>query len=250
MINNKKVVATVEARMSSSRLEGKVLMPLAEEPALKRLTDRLRPSKHIDEIVIATTINKKDRAIIDFCNKYGIKYYRGSENDVLGRVLRAAWSVNAEIIIEITGDCPLVDYRIVDQLAEVFGAGAYDYVANTIERSYPDGLDVQIFPVSVLVEVDKLADDPVDRVHVSSYIYTHPERFRLRNLKAEGKMYWPDLGITLDEEADYKLINIIFENLLPTSEFFSAEDIVDFLRDTPDLLEINKNVRRKKINEG
>lgn len=251
MINQKKVVGTVQARMSSSRLPGKVLMPLAGEPALKRLVGRMRKSRYIDEVIVATTINKEDDKIIEFCNANKIEFHRGSEYDVLKRILDASKNAGADIMVAITGDCPLVDYRQIDEVLEVLVSGDYDYVSNSIERSFPDGCDIQAFYTTVLEEVDKLTQNPIDRVHGTYYIYQHPERYKLKNIKAEGKMYWPDLGITLDEPGDYKLINIIFESLLPIyGLYFSAEDVVDFLLKNPELVKINKDIKRKKPSEG
>jgi spore coat polysaccharide biosynthesis protein SpsF len=152
--------------------------------------------------------------------------------------------------VELTGDCPLIDHRHIDKIIEVFYSGDYDYASNIVERSFPDGFDVQVFPVSVLEEVDRLTDDPIDRVHVSYYIYTHPERFRLTNWKAEGRMYWPDLRVTLDESSDYELLNIIFEGLVGSKPDFSAVDVVNFLRERPELLKVNAKVRTKAVEEG
>ena len=247
---NQKIVCTIEARMTSARLPGKVLLPLAGKPALERLAERIQRSHYVDEIVVATTVNDTDQPIIDLCEKIRCSYSRGSEEDVLFRVLEAAKSVSGDIVVEITGDCPLIDHRHIDKVIELFYSGEYDYASNTIERSFPDGFDVQVFPVHVLEEVDRLTHDPIDRVHVSYYIYTHPERYKLLNWKAEGVVYWPGLGITLDEKDDYKLINKIFEKLIPKNEDFSAEDIVNLLRSQPELIEINSNVGRKAPEEG
>ena len=229
-----KIVATIEARMTSTRLPGKVLKPILGKPVLELLIERLQLVKNIDEIIVATTINDTDDPIIDLCDQINVKYFRGSEEDVLKRVLDAAKSASADLITEITGDCPLIDPFIVDKCIEVFLEGDYDYVSNTIERSYPDGLDVQVFPVSVLEEVNSLTKDPVDHEHVSLYIYEHPERYRLKNIKANDEMFWPELGITLDTPEDYKLITRIFEELYPINSHFSATDVVN-------LLEVNLN---------
>jgi len=248
--NNKKIVATIEARMTATRLPGKVLLPLAGKPALERLIQRLKRSKYLDEIVIATTVNKDDEPIVGLANRLGIKYFRGSEDDVLKRVLEAAKSVKADIIVEITGDCPLMDPRLVDQGIEEFFSGDYDYAANIIKRSFPDGFDVQIFPVEILEQVNKLTNDPIDRVHVTYYIYNHPKEFKLHNWEADERCFWPDLRVTLDERADYELINKIFKNFLPKKVYFSVYDVVKFLKNKPELLNINKDVKTKKPEEG
>lgn len=242
-----KIVSTIEARMTSTRLPGKILKPILGRPVLEFLIERLQHVALIDEIVVATTTNSTDDPIVNLCTRLDIKYFRGSEEDVLIRVLNAAKSASADIIVEITGDCPLIDPTIIEDCLKSFLDGNYDYVSNTIERSYPDGLDVQVFPVSVLEEVNFLTKDPIDHEHVSLYIYKHPERYKLKNLKANGDLFWPELGITLDTQEDYELISDIFEELYPKNPRFSALDIVKLLHDKPELLEINRHIKRKEI---
>ncbi len=245
-----KIVSTIEARMTSSRLPGKVLLPLARVPALQHIIERIRRSRYVDDVVVATTINAEDRPIEELCLRVGSRCHRGSEEDVLQRVLDAAHGCQADLIVEITGDCPLIDHRHIDHLIELYYSGAYDFVSNAIERSFPDGFDVAVFPTKVLEAVDTLTCDPIDRVHVTYYIYTHPEKFRLGNWRAEGEMYWPTLGLTLDEMKDYELLKIIYENVFPINADFSAEDVLRLLKKNPKYLEINAHVRRKTAGEG
>lgn len=245
-----KIVCTIEARMGSSRLPGKVLLPLRGEPALARMVERVRRSRYVDEVVVATTTGRPETAIVDACDRMGCASFRGSEQDVLARVLGAARSVGGDIIVELTGDCPLIDHRHIDEVVEAFYDGEWDYASNALVRSYPDGFDVQVFPVSVLAEVDRLTDDPIDRVHVSYYIYTHPERFRCRNVKAEGVMDWPECAVTLDEPEDYRLIQAVYDELHPRDPDFSALDVVRLLRARPELLDIVRDIRRKSPEEG
>ncbi len=249
---NKKIVATIEARMTSSRLPGKVLLPLAGRPALERMIERLKRSKYLDAIVVATTTNTVDDPIVDLAYRLGVHDFRGSELDVLGRVLGAARSVGADIIVELTGDCPLLDWRVVDRGIEEFFTHDVDYAANHVvpPLTFPNGLNVQVFPTAVLAEVDMLTQDPIDRVHVSYYIYRIPGKYRVHMWKASPDYFGPDLRITLDEQADYKLINTIFERLLPTNEDFSGADVVRFLREHPDLAAINSHVKQKDASEG
>lgn len=242
---NMKIIATIEARMTSTRLPGKVLKPITGRPVLELLIERLQRAKYLDEIVVATTINDTDEPIIDLCERLNIKYFRGSEEDVLKRVLDAAKSVSADLIVEITGDCPFVDPDIVDEYIQVFLNGEYDYVSNTIRRSFPIGFDVQVFPVSVLEKVNALTFDPVDHEHVSIYIYEHPERYRLKNMEADEDMFWPNLGVTLDTQEDYELIRSIFEELYPQNNAFSALDVIKLLRGKPELISINRHIKRK-----
>ncbi|MFZ3043663.1 MAG: glycosyltransferase family protein [Minisyncoccia bacterium] len=250
MKNGKKIVATIEARMTSSRLPGKVLMPLAGEPNLTRLIERLRRSRYVDDIVIATTTNAPDDAIEALAEKIGCKVWRGSEDNVLERVLQAAQSVHADLIVEITGDCPLIDWRHVDYLVDLYEEGGYDYVANNMERSFPRGFDAQVFSVKTLAEVNELTKDPVDQEHVSIYIYSHPERYKLHNWSAEGKMARKELRVTLDTREDYELLNLIFEKLLPQNEDFSAENVVDLFNREPELSEINAEIQQKNPRGG
>lgn len=225
----KKVVATIEARMTSSRLPGKVLMEYCNISNLEHIVARLRRSKYIDEVVVATTVNDTDMPVVELCEKIGCQYYRGSEDDVLVRVLEAAKSVEADIIVEITGDCPVIDWRHIDYLIEKYLESNYDYISNTIERTFPRGFDTQVFSVSVLEKVKELTKSPVDREHVSLYIYTNPDKFKLCNWEAEGLMKHPELGITLDNNDDYELIKDIYERLYWKDNDFSAEDVVNLL---------------------
>lgn len=236
--------------MGSSRLPGKVLMPLAGKPALERIIERVKKSKYVDQVVVATTVDKRDNPIVELTNRLGINYYKGSEEDVLKRVLEAARSARADIIVEITGDCPLVDWRLINRGVEELFEKSLDYSANNIEFSYPDGFDVRVFPTKILEKVDKLTDDPIDRVHVTYYIYNHPEQFKIYNWVAPKEHYWSDIRLTLDEKADYELLNSIFERLLPHDEDFSVGDVINLLKKNPELLDVNKYVKAKNPQEG
>jgi len=244
---NQKIVATIEARMTSTRLPGKVLMPLAGMPALTRMIERVRRSKYIDEIVVATTVNRADDPIVESAKENNVKYFRGSEMDVLGRVVGAAESVEAEIIVELTGDCPLMDWRLVDRGIEEFFAGQFDCAANVIKRTFPDGFDVQVYPTALLADVANLTDDLLDREHVSRYIYNHEDKYRINHWLSPAEYVWPDLRVTLDEINDYKLINLIFEKLLPVNNDFSYIDVINLCREFPELIKINENVKAKEI---
>lgn len=247
--NNKKIVAIVEARMTSSRLPGKVLLPLAGQPALQMLIERLKRSRYLDGIVVATTTNPEDDPITELANNMKVGCYRGSEFDVLDRVLQAAKSVNADLIVEITGDCPFSDPALVDRGVEEFFFSDADYVANTIVPTFPNGFDVQVYSPTVLAKVATLTSDPTDRVHVTYYIYNHPEQFKLYNWQASAECYGPDLRVTLDEESDYRLLNILANKLLLQNKNFTAADVVALLKREPELKEINKYVRQKEAAE-
>jgi len=240
-----KIVATIEARMTSTRLSGKVMLPLAGKPMLQRIIERLQTSRYIDEIVVATTTNSIDDVLVELAQKCGAHHFRGSEEDVLGRVLGAAQSVQADIIMEITGDNPLLlGSGLVDEGLELFFEKGVDYLGNQ-RTSFPVGFTIEIFPTAVLAEVDKLTDDPVDREHVSYYIYSHPEKYSLYIWKPARVYSWPGLRITLDEKADYDFIQAIYKRLLPKNNNFSERDVIKLLKTEPDLVEINKHVKQR-----
>jgi spore coat polysaccharide biosynthesis protein SpsF len=242
-----KIIATIEARMTSSRLPGKVLKPILGRPTLELLIDRLRLARSLNDVVVATTTNPADDAIEALARTLGAGCYRGSENDVLDRVLKTAKSVNAGVIVEITGDCPLIDPGVVDQLVACYLASKFDYVANTLYRTFPRGLDTQVFSTSTLEEVSRLTQDPADREHVSLYIYRHPERFSLHNVKSGlPEKHWQH-RLTVDTPEDFALIETIFERLYPQNPAFTLHDVINLLEREPELTEINREVRQKAL---
>lgn len=247
--NQKRVCALIEARMGSSRLPGKVMLDMAGRPMLARMIERVRRSSRVDTVAVATTERPADDIIVALCREMGCEVFRGSENDMLDRLLGAARAFEAEVIVQLTGDCPAVDHRHIDRSVALFFEGDYDYVCNNMPPTLPIGFDVRLFPTEVLALVGQLTTDPVDRVHGSYYIYTHPERFRLVSWGVDTDMC-PGLRLTVDEYLDYALMCRVFEALLPVNEDFSARDVVDFLRDRPELAGLNAGVRQKSPREG
>lgn len=236
--------------MTSMRLPGKVLLPLAGKPALERLIERLKRSKYVDAIVVATTTNAADDPIVSLAKELHIGYHRGSEADVLKRVLDAARSVSADVIVEITGDCPLMDWRLVDRGIEEFFSHNVDYASNCITPSYPAGFEVQIFPVEILADAAERTEDPIDRLHVSYYIYQHPELYRLYQWKPDPESARPDMRLTLDERDDYIVLSTIFENLVKHDNDFSVQEVIRYLVRNPHLLAINSHVKQKEPSQG
>lgn len=242
-----KIIATIEARMRSSRLRGKVLKPILGRPVLQLLIDRLRLAHSLDEVVVATTTNPADDAIEELATMLGVGCYRGSEDDVLDRVLRAAKSVDAHVIVEITGDCPLIDPGVVDELVNCYLTGNADYVANTLHRTFPRGFDTQVFATRILEEVSRLTQDPVDREHVSLYIYEHPDRFSLRNVESRLiEKHWQH-RLTVDTPEDFILIETIFERLYPQNPAFTLHDVIELLEREPELTKINQEIKQKAL---
>lgn len=240
-----KVVATIEARMTSSRLPGKVLLEAAGKPMLEHLINRLRSVPSIDDIVLATTSNQTDDELERFSTQIGIGCYRGSENDVMSRVIGAAESADAVVVVEITGDCPIIDPQIVEQNIRMFMSNKADYASNAVIRSYPDGMDTQVFKLSTLKRSLTMTDDALDREHVTLHIRNHPELFSHVHLVSPPNIHWPELGLTLDELRDYELIKNIIEYFEPSNPMFGCLDVVTLLRDRPDLVAINHAVVRK-----
>ena len=236
----KKIMASIEARMTSSRLPGKVLMEsLPGVSMLEYMINRVKKSNNIDDIIIATTINKEDDPIVELCKKLKVKFFRGSEDDVLLRVLNAHKHFKSDIIVELTGDCPLIDYKLIDKIINVYNNNNYDYVSNSHVRSYPDGFDVQVFSTELLGEVSLLTKDSYDRENVSSFIY-RSGRYKTFAVIAEDNLFWPELRVTLDDKGDYLLIKNIIENI---GEDYRVNDVVKYVRENISLLNLNKDAR-------
>ena len=240
-----KIIATIEARMTSTRLPGKVLLQAAGKPMLEHLVNRLRAVPSLNGIVLATTINENDDVLEKFSKKIGIGCYRGSENDVMNRVIGAADSVGADVVVEITGDCPIIDHQIVEQTLRVFNANQADYVSNGHIRSYPVGMDTQVYRLVTLKRSASMTSDVLDHEHVTLHIRNHPEIFSQLHLVAPPETHWPELGLTLDEPNDYELIKKIIEYFEPITPLFSCRDVIKLLKQRPDWVAINKAVVRK-----
>ena len=239
-----KIVATIEARMTSSRLPGKVLMPVLGQTMLEHLVARLRTVPSLDAIVLATTVNPADEPLAAFAQAHGLACFRGSEDDVMQRVIDAADTVGADVVVEITGDCPIIDPQIIEQAIRMFNAHDAAYVGNAQVRSYPDGMDVQVFRLDTLKKSAAMTTDPLDHEHVTLHIRRHPELFPHVHLVAPPELHWPTLGLTLDEPADYELLKRIMAHF-EAKPLFSCPDAVTLLRANPHWLAINQRVQRK-----
>lgn len=243
-MKKRKTVATIEARMTSSRLPGKVLMESCGKPMLQLMIERIRRSKTLNDIVVATTVNHEDDRIVKLCEEIGCKFYRGSEDDVLERVMRAAQSAEATTIVETTGDCPFIDWRHIDYLVTLYNDGDYDFVANNTKKSFPKGFDIRIFSTKMLEDLNRESNNPLDHEHVSIHFPEHEDKFKCFNWFAIGKENRPELEVTLDEIGDYKLINGIFEGLYKNNKDFSCGDVIDFIDHNPKLLDYVSGIKR------
>jgi spore coat polysaccharide biosynthesis protein SpsF len=240
-----KFVATIEARMTSSRLPGKPLLKAAGKTMLEHLVARLKLVSSLDAIVLATTINEADDDLVSEAKRLGIQFFRGSEDDVMNRVISAAASVDADAVVEITGDCPIIDPSIVAQTIAMFKAHSADYVSNAMVRSYPDGMDVQVMGLHTLRKSSAMTSDPLDLEHVTLHIRNNPDIFSRVHLVAPPELHWPELGLTLDEQKDFELISCLIDFFQELNPNFSCLDAVNHLKGSPNLVAINDMVFRK-----
>lgn len=242
----KDITALIQARLGSTRLPGKTLMIIEGETLLAHLVKRVKASRYINDIVIATTKNKRDDAIVGFARNNGLKFYRGSEEDVLDRFYNSSIEYGLETIVRVTPDCPMLDPDVTDSVISKYIEGDYDYVSNTLIPTYPDGLDTEIFSFYVLKKAWNEAKLPSEREHVTSYIVKHPELFKIVNVKRDGKdLSW--MRWTIDTQKDYEFVSEIFKRLYVHNQIFNMEDILRLLNREPALLDINKGISR---NEG
>lgn len=229
-------------------------MTIGAWPSLELQLTRLKRSQNIDSIVLATTTNASDDVLAAFAENHGVPCFRGSEEDVLGRILGAAQSVDGELLVQITGDCPLIAPEVVDKVIDCYRLAAppADFVSNEIERTFPIGLDCRVFPVAVLREVDRVCDDPTHRVHGSTYIYVGPgsQRYRCINVSATGNLRHPSWRWTLDTPEDLRFMRHIAEVFGEQLVDLSAQELATWLLDHPDVLSINATVRQKAIGDG
>ena len=249
-----KSVAIIQARLNSSRLPGKVLYELGGYPMIVFMIERIKRSKLIDEIVVATTINSEDDEVQYIAEKSGVSFFRGSEDDVLGRVVGAVESIQGDIIVEIMGDCPLLDPQVVDYVLDHYlkKYPKYDYVSNNglgnLERHFiPLGMDVQVFSFRDLKYIESITNNSEDREHPSLYFYrTGKNKYSLKNVPIPNK--WKrdyKIRLTLDTINDYRVIDCIYKNLYNIDRQFNLEDIFKFIDNNRDLININNKIQQR-----
>jgi len=241
-----RTVIIVQARMTSTRLPGKVLKTVLGKPLLEYQIERLRRIKAADEIVIATTTNDTDQPIIDFCKRLDLPCFRGSEEDVLARYHGAAEVHNADIVVRVTSDCPVIDPAVCEEAIVYFlqNQSQYDYVR--LEQ-YPRGLDAEVFSLKVLDDCFREAMDKPDREHVTPFIYRHPERYRVKHMTYNED--YSHHRWTVDTPEDFELVKRIIEELYPVKKMFNFVDILDVMKKYPEWYTINKEIRQKEYGE-
>lgn len=240
MANTMRTVAIVQARMSSSRLPGKVLLPLAGRPVLAHVVGRISACVKVDQVVVATSTDPSDEPIIRWCRAENVSCHQGSLTDVLDRFLSAARHEGADAVVRITADCPAIDPTVVDAVIAGFWEGGYDYFG--LGGGFPDGLDCEILSMDCLTRVAAQATRPSDREHVTPFVKRNPGQFKSGELRLfEGLAHhrW-----TLDQEEDLAFLTAVFDRLQRDDCLFSASEILKLLDAEPDLLSINAGIER------
>lgn len=228
--------------MASTRLPGKVLSPVVGRPMLCRVVERARRARRLDEVVVATSDQPPDDAVARLCQSWGVPCVRGSERDVLDRYVQAAAERDADVVVRITADCPLLDPEVVDEVVSAFDEGV-DYVSNIDPPTFPDGLDVEVASVAALRRAHREATLPSEREHVTLHIRNHPERYRTRNVAAavdRSHLRW-----TVDEPQDLRFARAVYARLGDRN--FVTRDVLRLLDEHPELASVNAHIER---NEG
>jgi spore coat polysaccharide biosynthesis protein SpsF len=237
-----KVVAIVQARMGSTRLPGKVLMDLGSDTVLSRVVRRLRRARLVNEVVVATTTAAADDAIVLESERLGVSSFRGSEDDVLDRYYHARQEAEAETVVRITSDCPLIDPELVDETIKLFLNEHADYASNVLTRKFPRGLDAEVFTAAALEKAWRDAREPHQREHVTPYLYEHPELFRL--VSARGEVDYSFYRWTLDTTADLRLLREIYARF-GNHDTFGWREVIALMEAEPSLTQLNSHVIQK-----
>ena len=238
------VIAILQARTGSTRLLGKVLKTIKGKTLLELYLNRVKPSKLINKIVVATTDLEQDNRIEELVVRLGFECFRGSEKDLLDRYYKCACKYNAEVIVRITPDDPFVDYQIVDRGISIFLKNNVDFVTNHLTPTFPEGLDVEIYSFSAIEKLWHQATLLSEREHVFPYIQNHPVEFRIINFTQEGD--FSHLRWTIDYECDFEMTKVIYEHLYDQKNIFLQRDILQLLQKNPEIAEMNAHIQRKE----
>ncbi|MEC2057796.1 glycosyltransferase family protein [Peribacillus psychrosaccharolyticus] len=241
-----KIVAIIQARMGSTRLPGKVMKEVLGKSLLEYQIERVRRSQSIQNLIVATTQRETEQPIIDLCEKVKVPCYRGAEEDVLERFYEAAIHYEADAVVRLTSDCPLIDPLIIDKVVNEFrNSTRYDYVSNTIKRTYPRGFDIEVFSMDALKQCHRETTNAGYREHVTPYLYKHPERFIIGQVTHSSSLQHHRL--TVDTEEDLLLVRLIIEHLYKKNQSFSLEDILYLLQKNPKWNLLNSHVEQKDV---
>ena len=240
-MSSKKSTVIIQARTGSHRLPKKVLALIEKKPMIWHVINRVKLVEGVDQIVLATTRSKEDKILLEFANKCEINYFIGSTNDVLDRYYNCALKFKADPIIRITADCPLIDPILISEMLKFYQSHNFDYVSNTLQRTFPDGLDVEIFSFSSLKKAHKMAKS--EREHVTPYIRNNKAKFRLFNYK--NKKNLSSYRWTVDEKSDLKFVRTIYLKLRPNM-IFNFKDVLGVIKNNPEISKINRHISSKE----
>jgi len=255
------IAAIIQARMSSTRLPGKIMMTVNDKPLLHYVINQVRHSKKINKLIVATTELPQDNEIVQFLTSYDVDVFRGNETDVLDRYYQCAKNFKADTIVRITSDCPLIDPNLIDNCITEFENNGYDYFSNINKKAgenwvyhlsgYPLGFAVEVFTYATLENAWKNAKKPSEREHVTQYILNNPKSFKIGNM--ENSSDYSDIRLAVDHKIDFDLVKIVIEHF-PINAIFKLEKVVDFLNNNPNLKQINSHLQfdegyRKSLEE-
>lgn len=233
-INNQNIIAIIQARIGSTRLPGKVMKKIEGIPVIEHIINRLKNSRYLDDIVIATSDNTKDKVITELAKKKTWKWFAGSETDVLGRFVTAAHMFNADVIVRVCADCIFYDPLILDNVLLLFLQGEYDYATTTIKRTYPRGIAVEILTRNTLENIALQATLQPHREHITSYIVDHQEQFKILNYMDNSGRYNPNWRWVIDTHEDFEFASFVYSRLYNHSSVFGAEEIHKLMVQNPD----------------
>ncbi len=239
------IVAIIQARIGSTRLPNKVFKDLCGRPLIWHVVDRLKYSKKINKIILATTHNPLDDTLVKWAENEQVAYFRGSEENVLSRFYEAANKSKADIIVRITADDPFKDPEIIDQVIDLLQNKNLDFAYNNLPPSFPEGLDTEVFTYAALEQAYKNSKDVFEQEHVTQYFYRHPDQFSHGNIfhsKDISHLRW-----TIDTPNDFKLALFVYKMLYKEGMLFKTKDILNLYKDYPELLEINSEESRSEM---
>lgn len=243
-------VGILQARMTSSRLPSKVLLPLVGEPMILRQLERTREASKLDLIVVATSDDPSDDHLATTIIDAGYDVVRGPLQDVLARFIRVMDEYQPDVVVRMTADCPLISPAVIDHVVKVFDAGDADYASNTMTPTYPDGLDVEVVTSQALRAVAAVSTDPHEREHVTLGVYRRPDQFRIINVPDPTGANHARLRWTVDSAEDFGFVEQVYARLLPKVANFEYEDVLRLLEDHPELVRTNADAPRNSALEG
>lgn len=235
-----KIDAIFQVRMGSTRLPKKMFKKILGRPLLWQVIQRVKAASLVDRIILATTREKEDDRIVRFAQKMGLLYSRGSTDNVLDRVYQAAKKFKSDIIVRITPDDPFKDPKIIDEFVNYFLKNKFDYVSNTVKPTYPEGLDIEIFSFKALKKAWQEARKPLEKEHLTPYIWENPKKFKIKNLsykKNLSRYRW-----TIDYQKDLEFVREIYKRLYPKKKIFLMKDILKVLKKEPKLQKLNEGI--------